>query len=96
MLLILCSSHQKTALHLDAMDGHTKVCQLLIAGEADVNATDGCEITFSNVLPILLCIILMLATHPAACRHGDTPLKYAIDRNHSVVQELLLRAFIFL
>ena len=36
--LIFCSSDQCTALHEAAYYGHTAVCQLLIAGKADVDA----------------------------------------------------------
>ncbi len=31
-----------------------------------------------NLLLILCCIILMIATHPPACSNGETPLKMAI------------------
>ena len=37
-LLIFCSSVQDTSLHDAAHYGHTAVCELLIAGKADVNA----------------------------------------------------------
>ena len=40
LLLIFCSSDQRTALHLAAEYGHTAACQLLISAKADVNATD--------------------------------------------------------
>ncbi len=42
-----------------------------------------------NLLLILCCIILMIATHPPACRDGKTPLKLAIDRNKPDVMTLL-------
>jgi ankyrin repeat protein len=42
LLLIFCSSGQATALHGAAEQGHTAVCELLIAGKADVNANDRC------------------------------------------------------
>ncbi len=45
-LLIFCSSHQRTALHWAARNGHTAACQLLISAETDVNATDRCAFMF--------------------------------------------------
>ena len=33
-----------------------------------------------NLLLILFCIILMIATHPPACSDGRTPLQLAIDK----------------
>ena len=42
-----------------------------------------------NLLLILCCIILMIATHPPACSVGETPLKMAIDRNKPDVVALL-------
>jgi hypothetical protein len=42
-----------------------------------------------NLLLILCCIILMIATHPPACSDGETPLKLAIDRNKPDVVALL-------
>ncbi len=44
--LIFCSSYQDTALLLAACDGHTAVCELLIAGKADVDAKNGCAFIF--------------------------------------------------
>ena len=41
------------------------------------------------ILLILFCIILMLSTHPPACRLGYTPLKVAIIENESDVVALL-------
>jgi hypothetical protein len=46
LLLIFCSRAHRTALHLAARYGRTSVCQLLIAGKADVNATDRCAFVF--------------------------------------------------
>ena len=46
LLLIFCSSDQRTALHRAAGEGHLAVCELLIAGKADVNAKDRCAFTF--------------------------------------------------
>ena len=46
LLLLFCSSGQCTALHLAACNGLTAACQLLIAGKADVNATDRCAFMF--------------------------------------------------
>ena len=40
LLLIFCSSGQRTALHLAVKDGFTAVCEVLIAGKADVDAKD--------------------------------------------------------
>jgi hypothetical protein len=40
LLVIFCSSDQRSALHDAAREGHTAVCELLIAGKADVNAKD--------------------------------------------------------
>ena len=87
--LIFCSSGQSTALHGAARYGHTAVCELLIAGKADVDAKDGCAFMFLNLLLILSCIILMTATHPPACSGGNTSLKSAILLNKSDVVALL-------
>ena len=38
LLLIFCSSDQRTALHDAALNGHPAVCELLIAAKADVGA----------------------------------------------------------
>ena len=38
--LIFCSSDHLTALHDAASNGHTAVCELLIAGKADVDAKE--------------------------------------------------------
>ena len=46
LLLIFCSSVQNTALHDAASYGQLAVCELLIAGKADVNAKDWCAFTF--------------------------------------------------
>jgi hypothetical protein len=40
LLLIFCSSDQCTALHRAAENGHPAVCEVLIAGKADVDAKD--------------------------------------------------------
>ncbi len=40
---MFCSSDQHTALHLAARNGHTAVCELLIAGKTDVNAKSRCS-----------------------------------------------------
>ncbi len=46
---------------------------------------------YFELLLILCCIILMIATHPPACSNGNTPLKYAIDMINPDVVELLRR-----
>ncbi len=46
LLLIFCSSHQGTALHVAAGDGHLAVCELLIASKADVDAKNKCAFIF--------------------------------------------------
>jgi ankyrin repeat protein len=46
LLLIFCSSRQRTALHYAARYGNLAVCELLIAGKADVNAKDKCAFIF--------------------------------------------------
>ncbi len=43
---MFCSSEQSTALHVAANNGHPAVCQVLIAGKADVDAKDWCAFTF--------------------------------------------------
>jgi ankyrin repeat protein len=43
---MFCSSEQFTALHLAANNGHLAVCEVLIAGKADVNAKTMCAFTF--------------------------------------------------
>jgi hypothetical protein len=42
-----------------------------------------------NLLLILCCIILVIATYPPACSNGNTPLKFAIDWNKPDVVALL-------
>ncbi len=79
LLLIFCSSVHYTALHGAAYYGHTAVCELLIAGKADVDAKNRCASYILNLLLILFCIILMTATYPPACSFGRTPLKLAVD-----------------
>ncbi len=44
-----------------------------------------------NFLLILCCVVVMLASHPPACSHGNTPLTLAIDLNKSDVVALLRR-----
>jgi hypothetical protein len=68
--------------------GNQAVCELLIASKADLDAKDRCGFIL-NLLLSLLCIILMLLTHPPACSRGDTPLKLAIDENKPDVVALL-------
>ncbi len=46
LLLIFCSSDQWTALHYAAYEGQKAVCELLIAGKADVDVKDGCAFIF--------------------------------------------------
>ena len=46
LLLIFCSSDQRTALHDAALYDHPAVCELLIAGKADVDAKDECAFIF--------------------------------------------------
>ncbi len=55
LLLSLCSSDQKTALHYAAGNGQPELCELLIASKADVNAKDGCAFTFK--ICILFCVV---------------------------------------
>ncbi len=44
--IIFCSSYQSTALHYAAENGDTAVCEVLIAGKADVDAKDKCAFIF--------------------------------------------------
>jgi hypothetical protein len=48
LLLIFCSRDQRTALHEAAVGrvGFPAVCELLIAGKADVDAKDRCAVIF--------------------------------------------------
>ena len=46
LLLIFCSSDRWTALHGAAEGGQPAVCELLIAGKADVNAKNMCAFIF--------------------------------------------------
>ena len=43
---MFCSSLKRTALHRAAPLDHLEVCELLIAGKADVNAKDMCAFIF--------------------------------------------------
>jgi hypothetical protein len=42
LLLIFCSSGQDTALYYAARNGYPAVCEVLIAGKADVDAKNWC------------------------------------------------------
>jgi len=60
-LLIFRSRRRRTALHLAVSYGHVntvKVCQLLIAAKADVNAADGCAFMSSKIVAdrVLYCV----------------------------------------
>ncbi len=46
LLLMFCSSGQRTALHRAANAGHAAACELLIANKADVNAKGRCAFMF--------------------------------------------------
>jgi ankyrin repeat protein len=46
LLLIFCSSDKWTALHVAAFNGRTAVCELLIAGKANVDAKGRCAFIF--------------------------------------------------
>jgi hypothetical protein len=46
LVLIFCSSFQRTALNMAARDGYSAVCKLLIASKADVDAKDMCAFIF--------------------------------------------------
>jgi hypothetical protein len=46
LLLIFCSSREVAALHDAVVNGHMKVCELLIANKADVNAKNKCAVMF--------------------------------------------------
>ncbi len=61
LLLIFCSSDQRTALHGAASrddHGDLAVCKLLIASKANVNAEDRCAFCVQNLLTILCCIVI--------------------------------------
>ncbi len=56
LLLIICFSGQSTALHHAARYDHPAVCELLIAGKADVNAKTRCaHLYFEYAADFLLC-----------------------------------------
>jgi ankyrin repeat protein len=46
LLLILCSSSQRTALHRAVLFRNLAVCELLIASKSDVDAKSRCAIVF--------------------------------------------------
>jgi hypothetical protein len=46
LVLIICSSEQWTALHRAAYNDHPALCELLIAGKADVNVKNRCAFIF--------------------------------------------------
>jgi hypothetical protein len=58
LLLIFCSSYQRTALLDAAFNGCLAVCKLLIAAKADVDAKDWCAYFILNLLLILVCILV--------------------------------------
>jgi hypothetical protein len=47
LLLMSCSSYQSAALHCAAYNSHPALCELLIAGKADVDAKDLCALYFA-------------------------------------------------
>ena len=40
-LLTLCSVSQATPLHYSSYEGHSKICEMLLSANCDVNANDG-------------------------------------------------------
>ena len=87
---MFCFSALQTALHLAAYNGHTAVCDMLIAGRADVNAKDRCAFMFN--LCYWCCVVVrfwnLLLIFRSSC--GDTSLHDAARNGHKAVCELLI------
>jgi hypothetical protein len=92
-LLIFCSSGQRTALHGAAYNGHTAVCELLIAGKADVNATDECASSCSkSVAEFLFCFVFRYFLLIFCSSIERTALHYAAVNGHTAACQLLISA----
>jgi ankyrin repeat protein len=73
----------RTPLHFAAEEGHKEICKVLVAAKADVAATCWCS-RFAPHHPLSPS-----PTHSAACRLGQTPLKYAMIFQKSYVVSYL-------
>ena len=90
LLLIFCSSGECTALHMAALNGQPAVCEVLIAGKADVDAKDRCAFIFW--ICCWFCVVFCFLTLPLIfCSSGQhTALHYAAINGHTAVCELLI------
>ena len=88
--LIFCYSDQRTALHWAAIDGHTAVCELLIASKADVNAKTRCAFIFWICcwFCVVFCILTLLLIFCSSFQ--QTALHDAASEGHLAVCELLI------
>jgi hypothetical protein len=59
--LIFYFRSESTALHDAAVEGRTAVCELLIAGKADVDAKDKCAVVFQFCYGF--CVFLKFASN---------------------------------
>ena len=90
LLLIFCSSGQSTALQDAAYDGHTALCELLIAVKADVHAKNWCAFTFWICFwfRVVFCISTLLLIFCSSIER--TALHHAAYHGHPAVCELLI------
>ena len=90
MLLISCSSAQFTALHRAACGRRTEACQLLIAGKADVNATNWCAFTLKNATDFVLRFVFETRLMIFWSSERRTALHDAALVGHTEVCQLLI------
>ncbi len=90
LLLIVCSSDQRTALHISACYARTAVCELLIANKADVNAED--RYTFIFWICCWFCVVFCLFSLLLmfCCSYQRTALHLAAIDGHLAVCDLLI------
>ena len=96
LLLIFCSSVHWTALHHAAENSQPAVCELLIAGKADVNATNECAFMFKicyRLLRFYCCDVMWFWRLLLIFRSRfwkDTALHRAAHYGYTAVCELLI------
>jgi ankyrin repeat protein len=88
--LIFCSSCQWAALLHAAYDGNPALCELLIAGKADVDAKNKCAFICLNLLLIFCCILFLHLLLIFSSSFQRTALHLAAGNGHPALCELLI------